>query len=224
MADGDDLMPPGSGEAHAQFAGPLPRMEGGAAATGAVRIDQRADLAGDAGLLQRIHDELSLPVAIGVRLPVLDRAAAADAEIRAERFDALGARRIDAQEMAAVEQIATRTGMRFRMTEGNSCFGGGKAGVSDAYATNPDEVFVVARVTAAAVGTLAQIRERLDHFPASVLIELDRPSDLARTLFETKDVLGVDLSERGVVVRAKNPAAFYRELGGDDRGLQAVDA
>ena len=39
-------------------------------------------------------------------------------------------------------------------------------------------------------------------------------SDLARTLFETKDVLGVDLSERGVVVRAKNPAAFYRELGG----------
>jgi hypothetical protein len=40
-----------------------------------------------------------------------------------------------AQEMAAVAQIATRTGMRFRMTEGNSCFGGGKAGVSDAFAS-----------------------------------------------------------------------------------------
>ncbi len=40
-----------------------------------------------------------------------------------------------AQEMAAVKQIATRTGMRFRMTEGNSCFGGGKAGVSDAFAS-----------------------------------------------------------------------------------------
>jgi hypothetical protein len=40
-----------------------------------------------------------------------------------------------AQEMAAVEEIATRTGMRFRMTEGNSCFGGGKAGVSDAFAS-----------------------------------------------------------------------------------------
>jgi hypothetical protein len=40
-----------------------------------------------------------------------------------------------AQEMAVVAQIATRTGMRFRMTEGNSCFGGGKAGVSDAFAS-----------------------------------------------------------------------------------------
>lgn len=77
-----------------------------------------------------------------------------------------------------------------------------------------NHVAIMARGRIAAVGTLAQIRERLDHFPTSVLIELDRPSDLARTLFETKDVLGVDLSERGVVVRAKNPAAFYRELGG----------
>lgn len=39
-----------------------------------------------------------------------------------------------AEQIAAVERIAARTGMRFRMTEGNSCFGGGKADVSDAFA------------------------------------------------------------------------------------------
>ena len=59
---------------------------------------------------------------------------ASDPRMNAQRLLANGNEKL-AQEMAAVEQIATRTGMRFRMTEGNSCFGGGKAGVSDAFAS-----------------------------------------------------------------------------------------
>ena len=39
------------------------------------------------------------------------------------------------QQIAAVMAMTAKTGMRFRMTEGNSCFGGGKPGVSDAYAS-----------------------------------------------------------------------------------------
>jgi hypothetical protein len=58
---------------------------------------------------------------------------ASDPRTDAQRLLANGNDRLT-QEMAAVERIAARTGMRFRMTEGNSCFGGGKAGVSDAFA------------------------------------------------------------------------------------------
>lgn len=59
---------------------------------------------------------------------------ASDPRMDARKLLANGNEKL-AQEMAAVEEIATRTGMRFRMTEGNSCFGGGKAGVSDAFAS-----------------------------------------------------------------------------------------
>ena len=59
---------------------------------------------------------------------------ASDPRMDAHRLLANGNEKL-IQEMAAVKQIATRTGMRFRMTEGNSCFGGGKAGVSDAFAS-----------------------------------------------------------------------------------------
>jgi hypothetical protein len=59
---------------------------------------------------------------------------ASDPRMNAQKLLANGNEKL-AQEMAAVGQIATRTGMRFRMTEGNSCFGGGKAGVSDAFAS-----------------------------------------------------------------------------------------
>lgn len=76
-------------------------------------------------------------------------------------------------------------------------------------------VVILARGRIAAVGTLAQIRERLDNFPSSVLIELDRPRDLARTLVDADNVLGVDVAGEGkIIVRAKNPKVFYRDLGG----------
>ena len=91
MGDRHDLMPTGGREADAQRTRSLPRVKRGAAAAGAARIDQGADLACDARLLQRVHDKLSLPVAIGIGLPMLDRAAAADTEILAEWCDPLRA-------------------------------------------------------------------------------------------------------------------------------------
>jgi hypothetical protein len=51
---------------------------------------------------QRIDDQPPLPRAIGLRLPVLDSAAAAHAEMRAEWRDALKACMVDVQETAAI--------------------------------------------------------------------------------------------------------------------------
>ena len=59
---------------------------------------------------------------------------ASDPRMGAHRLLANGNEKLT-QEMAAVKRIVAQTGMRFRMTEGNSCFGGGKAGVSDAFAS-----------------------------------------------------------------------------------------
>jgi hypothetical protein len=44
-------------------------------------------------------------------------------------------KRLDKQIMQAKQAMAHSSGLRFRMTEGNSCFGGGKPGVSDAFAS-----------------------------------------------------------------------------------------
>jgi hypothetical protein len=44
-------------------------------------------------------------------------------------------KRLDKQIMQAKQAVAHSAGLRFRMTEGNSCFGGGKPGVSDAFAS-----------------------------------------------------------------------------------------
>jgi hypothetical protein len=44
-------------------------------------------------------------------------------------------KRLDQQIKQAKQAVADSSGLRFRMTEGNSCFGGGKPGVSDAFAS-----------------------------------------------------------------------------------------
>jgi hypothetical protein len=44
--------------------------------------------------------------------------------------------RLDRQIEQAKQAVAHSSGLRFRMTEGNSCFGGGKPGVSDAFASS----------------------------------------------------------------------------------------
>jgi hypothetical protein len=44
--------------------------------------------------------------------------------------------RLDRQIEQAKQAVAHSDGLRFRMTEGNSCFGGGKPGVSDAFASS----------------------------------------------------------------------------------------
>ena len=77
------------------------------------------DLAVDAGLRQRIDHDAALPGAIGVRLPMLDGAAAADAEMRTERLDALGAGDIDPRQLPAVGMIRRR--VRPRRSRRQAC-------------------------------------------------------------------------------------------------------
>jgi hypothetical protein len=96
VLDRDDGVARCLGKAGAQHAVlAAARMQRDAAAAGAVGVDQKADLAGDAGLLQRLDHDRTLPGAIGLRLPMLDGAAAAATKILAKRRDALGARPFD---------------------------------------------------------------------------------------------------------------------------------
>ena len=73
-----------------------------AAAAVAMRVDKLGDRRLDAGLVQRLDDEAALPGAVGSARPMLQGAAAADAEMRADRRDALGARLFDGEELPAV--------------------------------------------------------------------------------------------------------------------------
>jgi ABC-2 type transport system ATP-binding protein len=89
-----------------------------------------------------------------------------------------------------------------------------------------DHVAIMARGRIAAVGTLGQIRDRLDHHPLSIRIEIVRSEgaevgrDLAAALLRQPDVIGVELAEdvrpeegvHRVLVRARNPQRFYRDL------------
>jgi ABC-2 type transport system ATP-binding protein len=91
-----------------------------------------------------------------------------------------------------------------------------------------DHVAVMARGRIAAVGTVAQIRERLDDHPLTLHVETahsaeedgtDRRRDLAGALLRLPDVVGVELleddSEEGVgrlLVRARNPRTFFSDF------------
>ena len=77
-----------------------------------------------------------------------------------------------------------------------------------------DHVAVMARGRIAAVGTLAQIRDLLDDHPLSILVGCDQPRQLAGALLNLPDVVGVELGEDArLVVRARNPRRFFRDLG-----------
>ncbi len=76
-----------------------------------------------------------------------------------------------------------------------------------------EHVAIMARGRIAAVGTLSQIRDLLDHYPTAVRIDLDRPRDLARRLIDAEGVLAVEWDATGVLVRAERPAAFFPALG-----------
>ena len=58
------------------------------------------------GLRQRLDDEIALPGAIALGVPVLDRAAAADAEMRTERRDPFRAGALDLEQAPAVGMMA----------------------------------------------------------------------------------------------------------------------
>jgi ABC-2 type transport system ATP-binding protein len=89
-----------------------------------------------------------------------------------------------------------------------------------------DHVAIMARGRIAAVGPVAEIRDRLDDHPLSVRVGLKPgegngdarggPRELAAALLRLPDVVGVDLlageGPGGVLVRARNPQRFFREL------------
>ena len=86
--------------------GAHPGVQRDAAAAGAMGVDDLADPAFDAGLGQRLDDEVALPGAIVRGVPVLDRAAAADAEMRTKRRDPFRACAFDLKQAPAVGMMA----------------------------------------------------------------------------------------------------------------------
>lgn len=78
------------------------RMEDGASSSLAVRVDQRVNLGVEVGLCKGHCHQFSLPGAITVFAPVLQRAPAADSEVRTNRCDALSARLLDPQQMTPI--------------------------------------------------------------------------------------------------------------------------
>jgi ABC-2 type transport system ATP-binding protein len=80
-----------------------------------------------------------------------------------------------------------------------------------------DHVVVMARGRIAAVGSVAQIRDRLDDHPLTVRVDVagGRRRELAAALLRLADVAGVEVPEgvEGVLlVRARNPRGFFRGL------------
>ncbi len=109
IIDRDDGVAAGGGETDPQLAiAAAAGMNGDAPASGAVGVDQPIDLAVDAGMHKRIDHDLAFPRAIGLRLPVLNGAAAAAAEIFAERRDPFRAGALDPRQMPAVGMICHR--------------------------------------------------------------------------------------------------------------------
>jgi hypothetical protein len=86
-------------------------MQHDAAASRAMGVDEVLDLRHDAGLAQRIDHEIALPGAIARGLPMLERAAAAHAEMWTDRRDALGAFGLDPQQVAAIGMPGPRLGL-----------------------------------------------------------------------------------------------------------------
>ncbi len=145
-----DGVAAGRGETDMQCAiAAAPGMRGEPSSTRAVGIDEFIDAASDIGLGERIDHDLAFPRAIAVRLPVLDRAAAAGAEILAERRDPFGAGAVDAQELPAVGMIgdffrfdrlaAERIGHEQRLPFGKSDTVAALADVIDAQAFSHGE-------------------------------------------------------------------------------------
>ena len=89
---------------------------------------------------QRFDDELALPGAVGGERPVLHGAAAADAEMRADRSDALGARRVDVQEVAAIGMARRRRRPRPSRPAGRRARRLGRRRVGDAVAAMAERV------------------------------------------------------------------------------------
>jgi ABC-2 type transport system ATP-binding protein len=92
-----------------------------------------------------------------------------------------------------------------------------------------EHVAIMARGRIAAVGTVAEIRDRLDNHPLSIRLDVrrhgangagDRQRELAAALIRLPDVVGVELLEEieseddagRVLVQARNPQRFFSDL------------
>ena len=76
-----------------------------------------------------------------------------------------------------------------------------------------NHVVVMARGRIAAVGSLQQIRDLMDDFPLSVRIDVDDTKSVAKRILSLDGVIGVDVTDESVIVRAKHPAQFFRDFG-----------
>ena len=78
------------------------RVQGNPPATAAMGIDQGVYLAGEPRLRQRLDHDIAFPGAITLRLPVLNRATAADCKMRTKWRDPLRAGALDREQPPAV--------------------------------------------------------------------------------------------------------------------------
>jgi hypothetical protein len=85
-----------------------PRMKHSAAAAFTVRLDEVGDRRIEARLTKRCFDKTALPGAVAVKLPVLYGAAAADAEMWADRYNTFRARHQDREKVTAVGVAGNR--------------------------------------------------------------------------------------------------------------------
>jgi ABC-2 type transport system ATP-binding protein len=93
-----------------------------------------------------------------------------------------------------------------------------------------DHIVVMAKGRIAAIGSVAQIRDRLNDVPLTIGIDLRPRSEahgmrsegreIAAMLLKLQDVNGVEIVETAtetdtirVLVRARNPQRFFREFG-----------
>ncbi len=136
---GDDAMGLAGGKSHFEHvAGAAARVENGAPASFAMGIDQFVYRRFEPDLCERIDDEGTLPLAIACVIPVLERAAAANSKMRTDRCDALGARILDLDQMAAVAMPRPRLGFDDFAGQGIRHVKRARRRVADAIAEPPD--------------------------------------------------------------------------------------
>jgi ABC-2 type transport system ATP-binding protein len=95
-----------------------------------------------------------------------------------------------------------------------------------------DHIAILARGRIAVIGSVAQIRDRLDDHPLTIRVDVNETEDrgspafsrstqtsadgrrraLAAALLKLPEVVGVDLSDTGVLVRARNPQRFFSDF------------
>ena len=81
---------------------PIRAWSGDPPPTEAMGIDQRIHFTVELCLRQRLDDDIAFPCAVALGLPMLDRASAADSEMRAKWRDPLRACTLDLQQAPAV--------------------------------------------------------------------------------------------------------------------------